>query len=249
MSIKETEALVLKSYSLAEADRIVVFFTREFGIVRGVAKGARRLNSKFGSTLEIFSTVNLTYFQKEERELVSIRQAELMQSRFDIAGDPVFLEVFSYIAELLAAFAPPHDADETLYRMITACMSAAEGRHDDLSAMRLYFEVWLLRLSGYLPEWSSCKKCERDFAANDSAYAVTGFHLVCENCRKPHVIATISAAERAVFHNVQKLSPADFIKNPDERRESIKTVSGIMKRIIAQVLGREVAVDRSYAIN
>ena len=64
MSIKESEALVIKSYNLSEADRIVVFFTRQHGIVRGVAKGAKRLHSRFGSTLEPFSTVNLTYFQK-----------------------------------------------------------------------------------------------------------------------------------------------------------------------------------------
>ncbi|HBR56430.1 MAG TPA: DNA repair protein RecO, partial [Blastocatellia bacterium] len=55
MPIFESESFVLKSYSLAEADRIVVFYTRNYGIVRGVAKGAKRLNSKFGSTLEPFS--------------------------------------------------------------------------------------------------------------------------------------------------------------------------------------------------
>ena len=88
MSLRQTEAIVIKSYSLSEADRIVVFFTREFGLVRGVAKGAKRLQSKFGSTLEPFSTVTLEYFQKDERELVSIQSVDLVQSRFAIAADP-----------------------------------------------------------------------------------------------------------------------------------------------------------------
>ena len=57
MSLIETESLVIKSYNLAEADRIVVFLTREHGMVRGVAKGAKRLKSKFGSSLEPFSVV------------------------------------------------------------------------------------------------------------------------------------------------------------------------------------------------
>jgi DNA repair protein RecO (recombination protein O) len=225
---------------LSEADRIVVFFTREFGVVRGVAKGAKRLNSKFGSTLEPFSTVNLTYFQKEERELVSIQQVELTQSRFDVASDPVFLNTFSYIADLLTDFAPPHDADETLYRMITACMEAAE-KDGDLSAIRLYFELWLLRLSGYLPDWSKCENCERQLADDESARLVSGFHLQCVNCKKGYVIGEIGSGDRDVFHKVQKLSPVDFIEYTATQAESIAVLSSALKRIIAQVLGREVA--------
>src|SRR3990170_8875881 len=125
MPVVETESLVLKSCNLAEADRIVVFFTREHGMVRGVAKGAKRLQSRFGSTLEPFSTVQLEYFQKEDRELVSIRRVDLIKSRFEAASSPEFLQTFSYIAELLASFVPPHDPNETLYRMVKACIESA----------------------------------------------------------------------------------------------------------------------------
>ena len=79
MAIFESEGLVLRSYRLAEADRIVVVFTRDHGMIRGVAKGARRLKSRFGSTLELFSTVNVAFFQKEERELVNIQQVDLLR--------------------------------------------------------------------------------------------------------------------------------------------------------------------------
>src|SRR5215211_5429436 len=101
MPLVESESLVLKSYSLAEADRIVVFFTRDHGIVRGVAKGAKRLKSRYGSSLEPFSTVNLTYFQKEDRELVSIQQVELLRSFFAHASDPESLSTFAYFADML----------------------------------------------------------------------------------------------------------------------------------------------------
>ncbi len=74
MGLVETEGLVLKSYSLAEADKIVVLLTQNEGLVRGVAKGAKRLKSRFGGGLEPFSVVQISYFQKEERELVSLCQ-------------------------------------------------------------------------------------------------------------------------------------------------------------------------------
>ncbi|MFL6467035.1 MAG: DNA repair protein RecO, partial [Pyrinomonadaceae bacterium] len=88
MPLRESESIVLKSYNLAEADRIVVFFTRGYGMIRGVAKGSRRTRSKFGSALEPFSEVNLEYFEKDDRELVSIQNAELIQSAFSTAVEP-----------------------------------------------------------------------------------------------------------------------------------------------------------------
>lgn len=110
MALVETESLVLKTYSLAEADKIVVLLTHDHGIVRGVAKGAKRLNSKFGSGLETLSTVRVTYFQKEVRELVSIDRIELLRSFFRSASDPGFLAKFAYLADILIAFSPPHDS-------------------------------------------------------------------------------------------------------------------------------------------
>src|SRR5215203_2815495 len=151
MPVVETESLVLKSFNLAEADRIVVFLTRDSGMVRGVAKGAKRLTSRFGSMLEPFSTVNLEYFQKEDRELVNIRHLDLVRSCFDQASEPEVLQTFSYIADLLISFVPPHDPNETLYRMVKACIDSGCSAPPDIAAIRMYFETWLLRLGGYLP--------------------------------------------------------------------------------------------------
>jgi DNA repair protein RecO (recombination protein O) len=240
MSLRQTEAIVIKSYSLSEADRIVVFFTREFGLIRGVAKGAKRLQSKFGSTLEPFSTVNLTYFQKEERELVSIQSVELSQSRFAIASDPEFLGTYSYIGDLLTDFSFPHDADEKLYRMLSACLSAATS-DNHLPAVALYFELWLLRLSGFLPDWTRCEGCSRAIDPAVENSVVPGFHLQCPVCRKSYVIGKINSADLQVFQSVQRLSPADFILFAELRSDSVPVISNVMKRLIALALGREVA--------
>lgn len=238
MSLKQTEALVIKSYGLSEADRIVVFFTREFGSVRGVAKGAKRLQSRFGSSLEPFSTVNLTYFQKEERELVSIQTVELVESRFEIASDPAFLETFAHLGDLLIEFAPPHDADERLYRMITACMAAVDDA-EALPMVRLYFELWLLRLSGYLPDWSKCEACGNVLDA--TAYLVAGMHLRCGNCRGRSVIDEVTPATLDLFYRIQKEPPSTFIVSAEGGAESLELISGVLQKLIAQALGREVA--------
>ena len=148
MALIETESLVIKSYNLAEADRIVVFLTREHGMVRGVAKGAKRLKSKFGSALEPFSIVKLEYFQKDAVELVSIQNAELLQSYFAAVTNPDFLQKFSYLGDLLIALSPPHDPNETLYRMVKASVETAAADPNSLLSVGVYFELWLLRLAG-----------------------------------------------------------------------------------------------------
>jgi len=109
MPLIETESLVLKTYNLAEADKIVLLLTRDHGIIRGVAKGAKRLKSRFGSALEPFSVARVSYFQKETLELVSIQKMELMESYFAAASNPEFLQKFSYLTDILVGSLPPHD--------------------------------------------------------------------------------------------------------------------------------------------
>lgn len=239
MPLFESESIVLKSYNLAEADRIVVFFTRKFGLVRGVAKGAKRLNSKFGSTLEPYSTVNLEYFLKDEHELVSIRNIELIRSVFDQASEAKFLSTFSYIGDLLIAFSPPHDADETLYRMVSACISSAASERTSYLAYRVYFELWLLRLGGFLPEWRSCRECDRAIGPNDVAYIHSGFQLACSDCGARRSSGDVSVGVREIFANVQKLSPPEFVSWAFDRDSDLNELSVILRRIITQVIGRE----------
>jgi len=249
MPIYESESLVLKSHNLAEADRIVVFFTKTHGVVRGVAKGAKRLNSRFGSLLEPFTIVTLEYFEKEDRELVSIRHLDLVRSFFAEASDPAVLHSYSYIADLVIAFVPPRDANEKLYRMIKACVESGGRTAVDLAAIRLYFELWLLRLGGYLPDWSLCDECGNAFGPGESAHVKADFHLLCERCKKIRANTVLSSSDLETFQTALKLSPRDFLQFASDRPDELAAVSTILKRIIASVLGREVAGENTFAIH
>ena len=80
MPLYTADALILRTYKLGEADRIVVFLTRDRGKKRGVAKGARRPRSKFTGALEPLTEARVAYFEKERRELVGLNYAEPVQS-------------------------------------------------------------------------------------------------------------------------------------------------------------------------
>lgn len=144
------DALVLRTYKLGEADRIVVFLTRDRGKKRGVAKGARRPRSRFTGALEPLTEVRVAYFEKESRELVGLNYAETQRSPL-ILGNPEALGHVGYFAELLDEWAQEADADDRLYRLGTSMLDAmAAGASID--AVARYFEYWLLRLQGVYPE-------------------------------------------------------------------------------------------------
>jgi len=248
MPLVETEGLVLKSYNLAEADKIVIFLTRDHGVVRGVAKGAKRPKSRFGSGLEIFSVVKLTYFQKEVVELVSIREAELQRSCFEAASNPEFLQKFSYLSDLLISFAPPHDPNETLYRMVRACLDAAKEDPAALAALGFYFEIWLLRLGGYLPDWSRCNDCQRVFSENEAANLQINFHLLCKNCARARSDINISSEHRELYSSALKLAPERFSKTTVGQEEAITGLSRILRRIISQIVGKEITGEMSLVM-
>lgn len=248
MGLVETEGLVLKTYSLAEADKIAVFLTQTEGLVRGVAKGAKRLKSRFGGGLEPFSIVQLSYFQKEERELVSISRLELIRSYFEKASDPLFFEKFAYLVELLIEFAPPHDPNEKLYRMAKVCLETASENQKNIDSIVVYFELWILRLGGYLPDWSKCDSCRRELDLNDSAAVQINFHLQCQYCQKRKGDWQVSASDRQIFIKAQKLSPGKFVEFTENKEKNLREVSIILKRIISNILGRDItAAKKSIA--
>ncbi|HEY0051729.1 MAG TPA: DNA repair protein RecO [Pyrinomonadaceae bacterium] len=244
MAIFETESLILKTYPLAEADKIVVFLTQTNGLVRGVAKGAKRLKSRFGGGLEPFSIVNATFYQKEERELVSISQIELQKSFFESASNPLFLQKFAYLAELLSEFVPPHEPNERIYRMTRICLETAAEHPEFLENVALYFEIWLLRLGGYLPSWERCDNCKRQFGASEKASLQINFHLLCENCQPVKNRNIIGADLRKIYSVAQTLSPVRFAALTEGKIEEIKEVSDILKRLITHILGKELKNDK-----
>lgn len=248
MPLVESESLILKSYNLAEADKIVVLLTREHGIVRGVAKGAKRLKSRFGSGLEPFSIVAATYFEKETVELVSIQKVELLASNFAAAADPAFLGKFSYLAELLMAFSPPHDPNETLYRMTRACIETAAADAGALDAVGVYFELWLLRLAGFLPDWRTCRDCGRVLSDSENASVTGDQHLVCGNCRRTEGNQTLGSAARAIAASVRTRHPEEFARHCAGELTELRALSGVLREIATRSLGRKVTGEMQFAI-
>jgi DNA repair protein RecO (recombination protein O) len=237
MPLVTTDAFVLRTYSLAEADKICVFFTRQAGKVRGVAHGARKLRSRFGSALEPFTEVRLRYFQKENRDLIHVSTCDIIRSHFNRAArDVETANAFSYLAELLGELIPEHETNERAYRLVSATLEAIEQGHD-LSRVLRYFECWLLRLGGFYPEPSRCATCGEKVPDSESTFITAEGSPRCLDCSDGRGIG-MDAALRGVTAQLFSTHPAIFAST-EIPIAHVASIGEINYQIIRHVLERD----------
>jgi len=162
MPARETEAIVLKTFPLGEADRLVSFLGRTSGRMRGVAAGARRLKNRYGSTLQLLSHVQIWYFERETRDLVRIQQADLLESFNKSQSDYSLSTGLALVSEVTEQVLPEHEVNEAMFRLIL--LTAREVERRGLSALPIcYFAFWTVRLAGWLPRFDVCASCGKSF--------------------------------------------------------------------------------------
>ena len=180
MPLYTADALILRTYKLAEADRIVVFLTSDRGKRRGVAKGARRTRSRFTGGLEPFTRVRLSYFERENRDLVRLSYVEPVASPLaNQSGEA--LGHASYFAELVDVWALEGDPSERLYRLGASVIEAIA--HDvPVERVARYFEYWLLRLQGVYPSVVACQRCRGLLDRGGALIVRDSGAFVCQEC-------------------------------------------------------------------
>jgi DNA repair protein RecO (recombination protein O) len=146
-----SESFILRTYPFREADLVVSFFTRDQGKLRGVARRARKPKSAFGSGLERLSHATVSYYQKENRELVNLNSCELVHSQFALASNYEASVALDYLAEISDHLLPPNEANERHFRLLIAVLEHLRAGGNPLAAST-YFVLWSVRLAGFLPE-------------------------------------------------------------------------------------------------
>ena len=251
MPLHETDAFVLRTFTIKEADKICVFFTREAGKLRGVAHGARRLKSRFGASLEPFTEVSLVYFQKENKELVSISNCEIINSQFVEGLSSETLGVIHYLAELVIEFVPDHEPNERVYRLICATLESlrrigvaeAKERDEKLPAIVRYFEIWMLKLAGFFPHWKTCGACEKNLSGEAAVWLTNEGIPQCPACGGGRGEELRPLVWRTIYEILTQ-PPATFL-SPERDARSIAQIGNIAARLIDRVLEREL---KSYEV-
>jgi DNA repair protein RecO (recombination protein O) len=181
MGLQSAEALILDVQDLQDRDRIVTFLTREHGKKKGVAKGARVKHSRFGGQLQPLAKAEITWFEKEGRDLARISSVELIRTAHPLQKDLEGILLGSYLADHMLEFAQEEEASDLFYRLLDSTLEALLAGVDRNLAAR-YFEVWVLRLAGVFPPPRDCPACGRPFPEEGAILPGNGEALLCFDC-------------------------------------------------------------------
>jgi len=215
MPLYSADALILRTYKLGEADRIVVFLTRDRGKKRGVARGARRPKSNFMGALEPLTHARVAYFEKERRELVNLNYSEASCSVLS-SGTIERLGCAAYFAELIDEWAAESHEDERLYRLGVSMVEAIAAGVPSEPLTR-YFEYWLLSLQGVYPA-GRVPSLSPEAQAFLAAARKTGPHELCG-----------MAADRAMLRELESLHRSIIATHLEREPRSIKVLKDMTR--------------------
>jgi len=192
MPLHVTDALILRTYTLGESDRIVVFLTRDRGKKRGVAKNARQSRRRFGGALEPMTSARVGYFERERRDLVRVDFVEALRSPLAAAGGEALGHV-GYFAELIDEWAQEADPSETMFRL-GASMVDAIVAGVPIDPLARYFEYWLLRLQGVYEDDARLSSGAKAFLASARELSPLGIGRVAVSARTLGELETVHRA-------------------------------------------------------
>jgi len=178
----KTPAVILHSLDFAESDKLVTFFTRDFGKLRGIAKGAKRSRKRFGSGLEPLTCSAVCFFEKEKASLVRLDHCEIVDPFPHIHSDMLRLGYAGYLAELISVTAAERERSGELYALLIGFFELLNQPAFREEFVRI-FELRLLALAGYQPELRSCVVCRRE--AKDKHrhwFCQSKGGLICSDC-------------------------------------------------------------------
>ncbi len=168
--IEKSEAIVLKSKKYGETSKITTFYTKRYGKINGIIKGARKNNNKFGSSLESLSYVTLVLYKKENTSLHLIANCDLLNSFKSISESLEKLSVAMKIAELIIKIAHDEEENPKLFKLFLDSLKILDKENTNLVNILYSFEIKLGELLGYMYNFSTCSKCGENIAKDHIQY-------------------------------------------------------------------------------
>ncbi len=232
MALIESEAIVLRTYPLREADLLVTLFTRVAGKVKGVARSAKKSKRRFGGALEPLTYVRAFYDVRERQELVRLDACEVLESPLAAEVGYARAVALAHVAELLDELLPDHEANDAVFRLTLSVLRMLTG--DEIWMPVTYFDLWLTRLVGFLPELTECVACGRPLNGSRAYFHALADGLMCVDDKRL-ASSEISGESRALA--------AQMFRAPVESFKGTKwaqSQGADLRKMLIQILQRHI---------
>lgn len=229
MPLFKTEAIVLKSINYGESDKILTFFTKDFGKIKGIAKGARRSKKRFQNALNLFTHLRLIFFEKEGMGLVRIDSCDILSTFQKIREDLKKIFHANYFLELTNEISGEWEKNINAYNLLHFSLSILDQIEAKQDYLRI-FEIKLLSIFGYRPNLKRCNICKKPLEEvvdqNLLFFSEEKGGMVCDICSiglnglTPFSLGTLRVIEKIAeldLRDVQKIKFSPQILAETER--------------------------------
>ncbi|MCK4905638.1 DNA repair protein RecO [bacterium] len=211
--MEETEGIVLRSFDVRETSKLAVFYTRDFGVLKGLAKGARKKQKYFGSSLELFSHDYISFYKSRNSEVHLIGKCEQKNFYIGIRENILKSSFATYWMEIVQELI--QDQDKKTFDFLLACLSCLEKEPNLPSLLLPFFELNLLKLAGYGPVLTNCVSCKQEPVSYKFSPLLGG--IICPDCYNkdtrsidilPNTIALMKVLIKTQLETLPRISVA-----------------------------------------
>ncbi len=234
MSVLTSEAVVLRTWPVHEADLIVSFFTRDYGRLKGVAKAALKSRKRFGGALEPMTLARAWFAERPRQELVRLDQLEILRSPLSAPVDHTRMAVLSFFAEVIDEALPEHDPQETVFRLLVSVLEQTTREQPWMPLT--YFSLWMTRLMGLLPDIGRCIVCGEGLHAAEVSFSSYADGLFC-GLHRNGTASALSADSWQLAQRMLRAPASAFAGEPwprkrgqDLRRFTLQTLERHLER-------------------
>jgi DNA repair protein RecO (recombination protein O) len=241
MSLQKTDAIVIRLVDFSETSCVVTLFSRDYGKIASLAKGARRLKGPFDSALDLLTVCRIVFLHKSSDALDILTEAKMVD-RFRSASTSLpHLYAAYYIVELLDALTDEGDPHEELFEAALSAITALDELAD-VGATVFRFELAALRILGHLPSVDFCTGCGVEVTGNGRvAFGHLSGGVLCGQCREgqSHVLGV----SQKVLYAIREISSSEQVTPPldDQVRGELR---GVMNQYVSHLMGRRPRMQR-----
>ncbi len=246
MPIYESPAIILRNIKLGDNDKIVTFFTSQFGKVKAVAKGAYGRKSRFGGKLEPFIHCNMTAFGKENSDLLRLNACDIIESFAPLRDDFERINRAFVSAELVDVCQRERDLNVEGYKLLLDYLRAlsSDGAKARQDLLLRAFELKYMGLIGYQPSLERCVHCAGEIGQGKAGFNIGKGGAVCGDClRKDHSALKVSVgAVKLMSKSVA--APFDRLMRLTANAEMMKDIEKVVNEFIRAHTRREMRSER-----
>jgi DNA repair protein RecO (recombination protein O) len=236
MALHKTRAVVIGRRAFGESDRLVDFYTREYGKVRGIARAARRPRSRFGSALELFTLGEMVFFDSGRSELVQVDHFDIVRSFVGVREHLERLGQGAWAVEVVARMTADRDPQPALFGLLVRTLATMERTARPARAA-VCFGLRAVDLLGHRPRIDRCMSCGRLHPFEDPALDVTAGGLVCSACRPSADAIPLSGALVGTLKRLRALSWEEALRL-NLAADLDAELGVVLEGLLARLMGR-----------